>query len=334
MKNSIMIKNVVKWKLKYISKENYKKYLLKFLLILVICIITFIQIQTKIKVCLCAVGKNENKYINEFVDHYKNYGIDKIFIYDNNDIDGEKFEEKISKFIKLEFIQIINHRGERGIQKRMYQDCYDKNNKKYNWLIFFDFDEFIHLKKYNNIKEFLNSKKFIKCNSIYLNFLLHTDNNMKFYDNRSLSERFTETITNKKYCIGKSIIKGNLKNIRLTSVHTLGIHKRRCNGFGKFIESKGRRCLIPDYKYNYIDHYYTKSTEEFINKINRGSGIYGDNDVVKYAKINDYFSINKFTLEKINLIGKKTNLNISEIKENIIRKKLYNNLIKDFNKNN
>ena len=312
-----------------IFETKYKKYLFIFFLFMLYIINSF-KLYKKIKVCLCAVGKNENKYIIEFVEHYKKYGIDKIFIYDNNDLDGERFEDILSEYIKIKFIEILNHRGERGIQKKMFQNCYDKNNKKYNWLIFYDFDEFIHLEKYNNIKEFLNSQKFKKCNSIYLNFLMHTDNNLKYYDNRTLAERFTETIKNKKYCIGKSIIKGNLKNIKTSSVHTLGVERGKCNGFGKFILSKRRYCITPDYKYNYIDHYYTKSTEEFINKINRGSGIYGDRELVKYAKINDYFSINKNTIEKINIIAKKTNLNISKIKENIEKKKMYNNLFHIF----
>lgn len=46
----------------------------------------------KLKVCLCTLGKNENKYAIEFVEHYKKYGVDKIFIYDNNDLDGEIFD--------------------------------------------------------------------------------------------------------------------------------------------------------------------------------------------------------------------------------------------------
>ena len=158
---------------------------------------------------------------------------------------------------------------------------------------------------------------------------MHIDNNLKYYDNRTLAKRFTETIKNKKYCIGKSIIKGNLKNIKTSSVHTLGVERGKCNGFGKFILSKRRYCITPDYKYNYIDHCYTKSTEEIINKINRGSGIYGDRDLFKYAKINDYFSINKITIEKINIIAKKTNLKIFKIKENIEKKKMYNNLMKN-----
>jgi len=48
------------------------------------------------KVCLCTSGKKENLYAKEFVEHYKKYGVDKIFIYDNNDLNSEYFEESIS----------------------------------------------------------------------------------------------------------------------------------------------------------------------------------------------------------------------------------------------
>ena len=40
------------------------------------------------------------------------------------------------------------------------------NNKRFDWLIFYDIDEYIHLKNISNIKEFLNDKKFILCNKI------------------------------------------------------------------------------------------------------------------------------------------------------------------------
>ena len=60
------------------------------------------------KVCICTLGKNENLYSREFVEHYKKYGVDKIFIYDNNDIDGEKFENFLSDYINKGFVEIIN----------------------------------------------------------------------------------------------------------------------------------------------------------------------------------------------------------------------------------
>ena len=44
--------------------------------------------------------KNENRYIKEFVEHYKKYGVDKIFLYDNNNVDGERLENIIGEYIK------------------------------------------------------------------------------------------------------------------------------------------------------------------------------------------------------------------------------------------
>ena len=37
----------------------------------------------------CTVAKEENRYIKEYVDYYLNYRVNKIFIYDNNDRNGE-----------------------------------------------------------------------------------------------------------------------------------------------------------------------------------------------------------------------------------------------------
>ena len=61
----------------------------------------------KIKVGLCTIGKEENLYVREYVSHYKNYNIDKIIIYDNNEENGEKFEEVISDYISNGFVNFL-----------------------------------------------------------------------------------------------------------------------------------------------------------------------------------------------------------------------------------
>ena len=95
----------------------------------------------KLKICLCAIGKSENFYAQEYVEYYKKLGYNKIFIYDNNNIDGERFEDVIQKYIQQGFVSIINFRGYRGIpQLPSYKDCYEKNNLQYDWLSFFDMD--------------------------------------------------------------------------------------------------------------------------------------------------------------------------------------------------
>lgn len=277
------------------------------------------------KVCLCTVGKNENRYIKEFVEHYKKYGIDKIFIYDNNDINGERFNEILNAYLEASYIKILNFRGKEGNQLKMFQDCYDKNYKKYDWMIFYDIDEFINLKDHLNIKYFLNKKIFNKCESIYLNWVVHTDNNLKYYENRSLYDRFPKIYFNKNYCNGKTIIRGKKKKkIKIKTTHLLDRNIGRCNGFGKLFKAKGIFCEIPDYKYYYIDHFYSKSTEEFIHKINKGDGVFGNKSKDKYKRINFYFKFNYINSEKIKYLSEKLSLNISFLKKKLKKLKKMN----------
>jgi len=56
----------------------------------------------------------------------------------------------------------------------------------------------------------------------------------------------------------------------------------------------------PKFKHYYIDHYCFKSTEEYINKINKGDAVFGNNNKTKIHKISLYFGYNKVTSEKIN----------------------------------
>ena len=139
-----------------------------------------------LKVCLCTLGKQENRYAREFVEHYKKYDIDKIFIYDNNEIAGETFDLVLSDYIKNKYVEIINYRGKVKIQIPILNDCYKKNHNEYDWFLFYDMDEFIFLKNYTNIKYFLNEEKFQKCNIIFLNWVNHLDNNKIYYSNESL----------------------------------------------------------------------------------------------------------------------------------------------------
>ena len=71
-------------------------------------------------------------YIKEFVDYYKKLGYNKIFIYNNNDINDERFEDIIQDYINKGFVSIIKYRGYKAPQQiSSYQDRYEKNNLTY-----------------------------------------------------------------------------------------------------------------------------------------------------------------------------------------------------------
>ena len=293
-----------------------------FFLILIINIILKNQELKNTKICLCTTGKKENLYVREYVEHYKKYGVDKIFIYDNNEQNGEKFEDMIQDYINNGLVEIINCRGLISPQANAYKDCQEKNYMKYDWLIFYDMDEYIYLKNYKNIKNFLNSKKFNKCQRIQLNWIFHTDNNLIYYDNRTLAKRFPEREQKargkKKGGVQgiKSILRGHIK-IRVYDVHILNRNLTSCDGFGKIKQIQNIETNVSDFKYYYIDHYYSKSTQEFINKLMRGSAVHGFDIIHKLMRIDVYFGINKITLNKINYIEKETKLNLSKFRNQI-----------------
>ena len=60
---------------------------------------------------------------------------------------------------------------------------------------------------------------------------------------------------------------------------------------------------------SYIKHYFCKSTEEFINKINKGDVLHYKTNIMERIKV--YFKMNSITIEKINLIQNRTGLNLS-----------------------
>ena len=200
-------------------------------------------------------------------------------------------------------------------------DCYEKNYFNYDWLIFFEVDEYVYLKNYNNIKKYLKNKRFQNCERIQLNWVLHTDNNLLYYDNRSIVERFPEKeqIKNngRKNAI-KSILKGHIINIKIKDIHLLNKQLRACDGFGNYIKKISPITDKSDFEYYYINHYFCKSTEEFINKINKGDVLYFKSNIL--LRIKFYYKINKKTIEKINLMENRTGLNLSLLKKNLKNK--------------
>ena len=269
-----------------------------------------------IKVCLCVIGKNENLYAKEFVTYYKNLGYNHIYIYDNNDKKGEKFEDVLQDEIQSNFVTIVNFRGksalhiQRGPQCLAYNHCYEAHRKEYDWLSFFDFDEFLEVRpNAKSIQEFLGNPRYDKCQNIKINFLIYDDNEQLYYDNRPVQERFPNPKFNhSSNNIVKSTVRGGLEHNYWRfkcSVHTSYMNVTNCNSQGDIIKYNSGSNPI-NHTYAAIKHYYTKSVEEFVNKTRRGdSFVYkGYNDFWKRKRMKVYFGYNNYSLEKENLFKK------------------------------
>ena len=237
--------------------------------------------KSKTKVCLCCIGKKENLYIADFINHYQKLGYNHIYLYDNNNIDEERFDEVIKDKIDSGFVTVMNYRGYRGrkddAQMDAYYDCYHRYNSECNWISFFDIDEYLFLMPINGtkirIQQYLDQPKFDHCETIKINWKSYSDSELLYYENKSVLERFTK-LSKFGYEFGnvKSTIRTNITHFmrRTYSPHSVFSSIRGCL-------SSGARKQIdffmfpPNYKGAYINHYVTKTISEFCNKIKRGN---------------------------------------------------------------
>ena len=259
------------------------------------------------------------KNILKTFNHYKNLGYNHIFLYDNNNINGEKFEDVLEDEIIKGFITIINYRGRKGkpnkiggIQLEIYYDCYEKNNKDFDWLSFFDFDEFLELRPENqSIQTFLSNKRYDKCQNIKINFLYYSDNELLYYDNRSVQERFVSPLYNHPFNnIVKSTVRGGLKENywkRSLCAHTSLMKYISCNSLGNIISHSSFRIRPFNHKFAFLKHYYTKTVQEYCQKTKRGEAFYPNikfNIYRKKKRIDRFFQYNIKTKEKVELFKK------------------------------
>ena len=252
---------------------------------------------------ICIIIKEEMNYIKEFIRHYKELGFDKIYIYDNNDVNQENYNDLLKEYINSHFVEILNARGKSKYQLLAYNDCYKKHLKDYSWFLFIDADEFLYIKKNKTLIEFLNAAKFFDCDNILINYKEFGDSDLIYYDQRPLSLRFTK---NYKYCTSmKAFVKGGLENAKMN------IH--RSYNVRHYCDSEGRKIEPGEYSTPYIQvksaeiwHYITKTIEEFYKRLKKGwpHVIYGSKQYHSFIerRIKKFFNLNKITIQKINIL--------------------------------
>lgn len=257
------------------------------------------------KVMLCCIAKMENVYIREFVKYYKDLGFDNICLYDNNDPDGERFEDVIEDYIKSGFVILKDVRGQKLKQIPSYTECYNQYKNKYDWIAFFDIDEFLHIDGGMNIKQFLAQDMFndrgINCVRVCWK---QFDDSGIIKPNGDYSVKKFKTflpITKKDSVQSKVILKTQLDNVEFTSTHgPIKDPRVVCvNTAGELCEN-AITVKKPTWENCCLNHYRFKTIEEFVlNKMVRlwptaylGGGTKGLN-------LNMFFRYNKKTPEKV-----------------------------------
>ena len=257
--------------------------------------------------CVITKAKHENLYVREFVEHYLNLGIEKFYFGDDNEENIENLSDILDDYIKKGIVDVEYIFYRNMSHWDFFEYTFRAVKLRCKWFLLFDMDEFLEFTDKNmTIKTYLDMPVFDKCDAIKIHWMIFDDNNLIYYDNRTLKERFSHPLTiNKLNSFHKSILRG--KNYsgslftKLDHVHQPNENfTTQCDALGNI--EKLRKGILgrPKFKYCFIRHHTYKTAEEFAVKLIRGR-----HRGVKYEldKILDYFfKVNKLTEEKIQLI--------------------------------
>ena len=264
------------------------------------------------------MGKKENLYAKEFMEYYISLGVKHIFIYDNNDPFTERIKDVLNKKYKERITFYETQRFNINHQTQAFTNCYENNLKKFDWFIMVDMDEYLFIVN-DTLKNYLNNKVFSKCDFIKIHRVETQDNDLLYYDSRSLFQRFKKPYIKTKFI--KTIIRGNIPDLKYW-VHSPYISPTKnitCTNDGRLISFKNMNfeSIHPiNTNKSYLIHFRFKSTEEFINKYRRGYSNWHGNQTlnVLFSKLVTYLRQNRITFEKINYIEKELKLNLSVYK--------------------
>ena len=251
------------------------------------------------RTALVAIGRRENDYARDWVAHHLALGFDHIYIYDNNHDWEEVFIDVLIDYVEQGRVTIIDYRNLEKAQRAAYNDAYQRLSGKYDWLAFFDFDEFLCFADTDataTVADFLATIP-QEYHAVMIPWLMMTDNGLVRNDHRPLMERFTESTTNGGGQ-GKCIVRGGIAELRFTkSVHVPYWPTLHC------CTPKGeptiqKRHQPQDTSVAYLRHFSTKTIEEWLtNKMQKGAaGITYDAFCEKYKGY--FFTINERTPEK------------------------------------
>ena len=276
-----MLKKIYENKYFIFDKEkNILKYLIKNIIYMLFT--PFIYIFSKVfhpkfkekkyYSSICAIFKNEGKYLKEWIEYNLLIGIEHFYMYNNNSSDN--YLEVLNPYIDSGVVDLIQWPKNQA-QMEAYYDCIQNRKEESNWIGFVDIDEFIVPIKQNSINLFL--KKFEKnCGSVMIYWKLFGSSGLVKRDEEELVTSDFSVCWPKLSNIGKCFYNTSY-NFEFNNKNKL-LHHCLWTKYLIFsfppVNSNGKIVYKDIHKLSnnsiQINHYFTKSYDEYREKKAKG----------------------------------------------------------------
>ncbi|NMB53324.1 MAG: glycosyltransferase family 92 protein [Leptolinea sp.] len=216
---------------------------------------------------LCLIAKDENIYLKEWLDYHILLGVEHFWIYDNDST--TPLEETIRDHVRKGWVTVNQIHG-RAMQLYAYDHCLQEYGRFSRWIGFIDTDEFIVPKTTPDIKEFLCSYEQyagLGLNSLFFGAGGH-ETRPVCGQVAGYQIRAPEELSKNRFI--KSIVQPSRVVLPVSPHSFLYKENDFCVNENKDrIDTQFFPCNVRKIQLN---HYYTRSTQEWKEKKQRGRG--------------------------------------------------------------
>jgi hypothetical protein len=249
---------------------------------------------------VCAVFKDEAPALLEWIAYHRIVGVDHFFLYDNESTDdgaSRLLDSRLRDYVTV--IPIAS----RPAQIRAYRHFIDAYSCNWDWVAFIDLDEFIHPIDVDSIKDLL--PRYESYSGVLLHWLMFGPNGHEVRPDGLVIENYVTRLPE------EDIVNRHVKSLVKTShliepgIHVFTMKGPMCNVRGETAPMEpiqDRTC----HDFMFINHYYTKSREDWDAKMRRGRA---DQPELRadpeYAVFSKYAQLSEVTDKRIMRFSKK-----------------------------
>lgn len=219
---------------------------------------------------LCTVVRNEDLYIDEWIEYHLAIGFDQIHVFDNFDYTMNRTHSEVMSTLHSRYPgQVILHRFP-GARKKALLTGYKKFVTMFHtqdvYGAFLSVDEYLVLKKHRCVREFLKQIAFPARKSLYINTITFGNNGHDKFVNLPVLGRFTKRHSEADSYLRSFAYIPHVKHINAYHTMDLQAGKIQFDALGiPFVgltnENKKSISMAV------VHHYATRSREEFVRKI-------------------------------------------------------------------
>lgn len=248
----------------------------------------------KYNTSVCLLIKDENNFLEEWLDNYWNIGVEHFYIYDNKSkVSVVETIANIKNGFYIDKCDVILFNEYKHMQYDCYENCLVRFGKESRWIGFLDTDEFVEFTDdTTDIKLFL--KEFEDNLAVWLPWEIYGANGHVKRPVGSMRENYTKSIINPYGLWGKIFVQTAL-------IQRMYVHGADSIGYYYPIITQEHKLLYEEYSELFnrmndgdniyprvkINHYMTRSYQDWVEKMSRGSS-----DPVFKRKFNTFFGYN------------------------------------------